>query len=639
MEVKGLAEREVTADLALWPLRFVASAGDLAAAQAQITRSYQEVLAFLKRQGIDASATQLQNLQVSDSNTNQYQREGVGPRFVIEQTVMVRLNKPEVVRDASQRVGELVAAGVVLSSQGGEYGAGGPTFVFSRLNELKPAMIAEATANARAAADQFARDSGSGLGGIRQANQGVFVILPRDQAPGVSESSQTAEDRPGGLDGAVLPRLIEGAQYHLHGVTGLKTLYHEFPRKFWIVVGVHFVDKVGGTLVFPFFALYITRKFNVGMTETGILLGLLALAGMVGSVIGGALTDRLGRRKLILFGLIFSALTSLAFGSVNQFAWLFPAAILVGLVSDVGGPAHGAMIADILPKEQRQEGFGILRVVGNMAWLVGPTVGGFVARTSFFALFVIDAVISCIVASLFYALMPETKPERSSGQADEGILETFRELRGRAARQGVPRLSLCGCVDGDGLHPDVQLPVGLPPRRARHSAARVRLSVVVQRHNRDWLSVLDHARHQDAAAVSDDGARDVFYMIGFGMFGIVSAYWLFVAAVVIITIGEMIVIPTSQALAASFARVDMRGRYMAAYGLCISVPAAIGPAAAGIVLDNYNPDLLWYLGALLCATAACSFYVLHIRLGSQPRFVTAGLRTEPAPLVMEAEHG
>ena len=190
VEVKGLAEREVTADLALWPLRFVASAGELAAAQAQITRSYQEVLAFLKRQGIDASATQLQNLQVSDSNTNQYQREGVGPRFVIEQTVMVRLNKPEVVRDASQRVGELVAAGVVLSSQGGEYGAGGPTFVFTRLNELKPAMIAEATANARAAADQFARDSGSGLGGIRQANQGVFVILPRDQAPGVSESSQ-----------------------------------------------------------------------------------------------------------------------------------------------------------------------------------------------------------------------------------------------------------------------------------------------------------------------------------------------------------------------------------------------------------------------------------------------------------------
>ncbi len=204
VEVKGLSEREVTADLALWPLRLVASGNDLAAAQAQITRSYEAVLAFLKRNGIDASATQLQNLQVSDSTTNQYQREGAGPRFVIEQTVIVRMNKPEVVRDASQRVGELVAAGVVLS-QGGEYGAGGPTFVFNRLNDLKPAMIAEATSNARAAAEQFARDSGSGLGGIRQANLGVFVILPRDQAPGLNESSQLQK----------IVRVVSTVQYFL----------------------------------------------------------------------------------------------------------------------------------------------------------------------------------------------------------------------------------------------------------------------------------------------------------------------------------------------------------------------------------------------------------------------------------------
>jgi uncharacterized protein len=170
-----------------WPLRFVASANELSVAQ--ITRSTEQVLEFLKKHGIDALATELQNLQVSDSNTNQYQRGTTGPRFVIRQTVMVCLNKPEVVRASSQQVSELVSAGVVRS-QGGEYGIGGPTFVFTRLNDLKPAMIAETTANARAAADQFAPDSGSGLGAIRQANQGVFVILPRDQAPGVNESGQ-----------------------------------------------------------------------------------------------------------------------------------------------------------------------------------------------------------------------------------------------------------------------------------------------------------------------------------------------------------------------------------------------------------------------------------------------------------------
>jgi hypothetical protein len=102
---------------------------------------------------------------------------------------MVRSDKPEVVMAASQRVSELVKAGVVLSSSG-EFGIGGPTFVFTKLNQLKPAMVAEATANARAAAQQFAADSRISLGDIRYANQGIFVILPRDQAPGVNEGGQ-----------------------------------------------------------------------------------------------------------------------------------------------------------------------------------------------------------------------------------------------------------------------------------------------------------------------------------------------------------------------------------------------------------------------------------------------------------------
>ena len=157
VEVKGLAEREVTADLALWPLRFVASGNDLATAQAQINRSYEQVIAFLKRHGIDASATHLQNLQVSDANTKQYQRPAGGPRFVIDQTIIVRMNKPEVIRDASQRVGEVINEGVVLS-QGGEYGSSGPTYVFTRLNDLKPGAIRR---RASTKAASFRRSCGS----------------------------------------------------------------------------------------------------------------------------------------------------------------------------------------------------------------------------------------------------------------------------------------------------------------------------------------------------------------------------------------------------------------------------------------------------------------------------------------------
>ena len=125
---------------------------------------------FLARHGIDTSAVQLLALEVRDAFANRFQSERGGTRFVIQQAVMVRSDKPQVVLAASQRVRDLVRAGVILSSSG-EYGIGGPTFVFTKLTQLKPAMVAEATANARAAAQQFAADSRTTLGDIRYANQ------------------------------------------------------------------------------------------------------------------------------------------------------------------------------------------------------------------------------------------------------------------------------------------------------------------------------------------------------------------------------------------------------------------------------------------------------------------------------------
>lgn len=188
--VKGISEREVQADLAIWPLRLVSASDNLATANSQLQESLQKIRAFLTAQQIDASQATLQDFSVMDAQTNQYSGGiSAGSRFVIRQTVVVRSTRPELINAASQRVSELVSDGVVLSS-GGEYGNGGPTFIFTGLNALKPEMIGEATARARESAEQFARDSRSSLGGIRRASQGVFEILPRDQASGITEASQ-----------------------------------------------------------------------------------------------------------------------------------------------------------------------------------------------------------------------------------------------------------------------------------------------------------------------------------------------------------------------------------------------------------------------------------------------------------------
>ena len=188
--VKGVSERDAKADLALWPLRLLVAGSDLPGAYTRLNSQTRLVRAFLARNAIDTSQLEVQNVSVTDAYANQdASSKSAGSRYVIRQTLMVRSTDPAKLLAASQRVGELVEAGVALTS-GDEFGGGGPTFVFTGLNSLKPGMIAEATARARDAATQFANDSRSQLGGIRQADQGVFEILPRDQAPGVTEQSQ-----------------------------------------------------------------------------------------------------------------------------------------------------------------------------------------------------------------------------------------------------------------------------------------------------------------------------------------------------------------------------------------------------------------------------------------------------------------
>jgi len=188
--VKGVAERNVKADLALWPIQIASSDDDLTRAQARIDENVRRVTRFLLQNGIDTTEVKLQGLRVTDAFANPYQPQGrPGARFVVRQMMLVRTSDPERVQRASEKVGELVGAGVVLTS-GEEWGPGGPTYIFKRLNDLKPEMIAEATAEARKSAEQFAKGSRSRLGGIRRASQGVFVILPRDEAPGISEPNQ-----------------------------------------------------------------------------------------------------------------------------------------------------------------------------------------------------------------------------------------------------------------------------------------------------------------------------------------------------------------------------------------------------------------------------------------------------------------
>jgi hypothetical protein len=187
--VKGLAERIVKADLAVWPIRFIATGNDLPQVQNQITKDAETVREFMNAAGISSEEMVVHGLEVTDLYAETYHQGPIENRFIMAQTLVIRSENVDQIASASQRISKLVASGVVLSGRAGPWG-GGPLYLFTQLTELKPEMIAEATRDAHAAAEQFATDSASQLGGIRKANQGLFQILPRDKIPTMQEEEQ-----------------------------------------------------------------------------------------------------------------------------------------------------------------------------------------------------------------------------------------------------------------------------------------------------------------------------------------------------------------------------------------------------------------------------------------------------------------
>jgi hypothetical protein len=166
--VRGLAERDVTADLAVWTIAYSASAPDLASAQTSVDDDSKAIRGFFAGLGFPAG-----ELQPTGVNVSQYSENGI-PRITVRQTMTLRTRDVRRAQEAVRRQFELVRSGVALEE------GSGMNYSFTKLNTVKPEMVAAATKNARASAEQFAQDSGAGVGGIKSASQGYFEITARD---------------------------------------------------------------------------------------------------------------------------------------------------------------------------------------------------------------------------------------------------------------------------------------------------------------------------------------------------------------------------------------------------------------------------------------------------------------------------
>lgn len=406
----------------------------------------------------------------------------------------------------------------------------------------------------------------------------------------------------------------------------LKKIFHDYPRAFWIYNVVVFIDRLGGFMLYPFFALYLTKKFGIGMSTVGILFALISVSGMIGGALGGALADRIGRKWAVVASLLLSSFSALGMGFAPTLAVFVAVSAIVGTLSSIGGPAEEAVVADLLPPEKRPEGYGIIRIVFNIAVIIAPPIAGMLVTYSYLTLFIVDAVISAIAAGIVFFALPETKPAPKTDAKPETLSQTFAGYV-RVVKD-VPFLLFIGVTILMTLvYMNMNTTLGVflrDYRRLQEIGYGTLLSinaimVVVMQF---WIT---HQLEKNKPMLMM-ALGCLLYAIGFTMYGFVTGFVFFVIAMVIITLGEMVVSPFIQSLVAGFAPEDMRGRYMAVSGLSWSIAYMVGPYFAGLLLDSSNPNILWYVSGLIGLLAAIGYLGLNrarrlalIKVASDPK--------------------
>ncbi len=393
-------------------------------------------------------------------------------------------------------------------------------------------------------------------------------------------------------------------------LTKLKNIYHEYPSAFWIYNIIVFIDRFGGFMLYPFFALYLTQKFEISMSTVGVVFAAFSISGFVGGTLGGALTDRMGRKGVIIFSLVLSAMSALGMAFAPTFEMFVIISVAVGTLSSIGGPAHEAVVADLLPENKRAEGYGIIRVVFNLAVIIAPAVAGLLIAKSYLYIFIVDAVISLLSAGIVLFFLPETKPKAHADAKPETMSQTFAGY-GRVFKD-IPFVAfVIMSVMTAMIYTNFNTTLGVFLRDS-HGIPEIGYGYLISMNAvivvilQFWVArKLERFKPMLMMAFGT-----ALYGIGFAMYGFTSTYLMFAVAMIVVTFGEMVVTPFQQALVASFAPETMRGRYMAISHMSWGLAFAISPYLAGLLLDSPSPNWLWYACGLVGIAATIGFAVL-----------------------------
>ena len=363
-----------------------------------------------------------------------------------------------------------------------------------------------------------------------------------------------------------------------------------------LVVGT-FVNRTG-LVVLPFLALYMSGPRAFSMAQATAAVSIYGAGAFAGGFVGGWLSDRVGRRPVLLASLGGAALPMAGIPFVASYAAVLALVFAFGVLSEMYRPAVSAAVADLVPEARQPRAYAIVYWAINLGAAVGPALGGLIAERSYTGLFVLEGVSLFAYAAIVLVSVPETRPAVAEGMVRPGI-----DLRPVARDGALAALAVVVLLVGIGFY---QLFTSLPLAMEADGLSERYFGFVVTVNGA--LIVLIGL--PVAAWVGDRATRwpvpVAVALVAIGLAFQIPAHTFgaYAACAIIWTLGEMAFLPVVPTLVSKLAPTDLRGSYQGVYHASWGLAKMLGPALGGLVFAGYGSSALWGGAAALVGGAA-----------------------------------
>lgn len=396
-------------------------------------------------------------------------------------------------------------------------------------------------------------------------------------------------------------------------LNSLKNLYDQYPRQYWLMITGIIIATAGGSMIWPFIVIYASGKLHLPLSTVAALISINAGIGLIASLIAGTLADKIGRKVVMVFSLAVNGIAYFMLIYAQTYLHFVALMVLIGLSNPLYQVGADAMVADIIPIEQRTDAYAINRIANNAAFALGPAVGGFLATRSYNLAFYGAALgfISYSLLLLFQA--SETLPFEREGDSltplnSESVLQGYRRVFKDTRYMVIIALISLGLIAPTLLW--ILMPVYaktnfgiLEAQYGWIPTTNAVMCVFIQ-----YFVTRITRRHKTLPVV---GAGMLIYALGAGSVALMTGFWGFWLSMVILTFGELTLVPTASKYVADTAPADLRGRYMSIYWLGWGLARTLSPIVGGFLNDNIAPRAIWIGGLLIGLTSVFGIFLFH----------------------------